>query len=367
MLKGIDKGIFYTTLILIFLGFFIFFSASLPFLKDQNFFNSIILKQFFSIIIGLVILFFILKSKKINSVWLRKNSILIFAFFSILQLLVLLPGLGLKFKGGQRWLDLGLFSIQPSEFFKYAFIIFFTAVVVALGKKIEKFKTFLILGSSIFPAIILFFIYIKDLGSLLAILVASFIILLLSKIKYRFLFLTIFTFILIFLPLLYFSSTYIQKRIDVYLKPDQANILKEGYQINEMAITLGSGEIWGRGYGSSLQKYSGLIPEPFGDSIFAVFGEEFGFAGSSVLVFLFLLLFYFIVHLAKEQKNIFDKSLIIALGTLIVFPAFYNIGVVVSLMPLSGMPITFVSKGGTAMVAAIIAVALILKIGKRRK
>ena len=132
-----------------------------------------------------------------------------------------------------------------------------------------------------------------------------------------------------------------------------------------MIYTIGSGELTGRGFGGSLQKYSGLIPEPLGDSIFPIYAEETGFIGSIFLIFLFTLLTFLILRRAKELKQPFDKMIVSGLTVLIMFPAFYNISASLSLVPLSGMPITFISKGGTSITMAIIIMGVILRILKK--
>ena len=134
-----------------------------------------------------------------------------------------------------------------------------------------------------------------------------------------------------------------------------------------MITTVGSGQITGRGFGSSLQKFSGLLPEPLGDSIFAVYSEEFGFIGSVFLILLFTLLLFFILQSAKKLKNNFEKMVVAGVGILVVFPAFYNIGAAIGVVPLSGMPITFISKGGTAIFAALLAIGIILNITKKKR
>ncbi|MCK5588750.1 MAG: FtsW/RodA/SpoVE family cell cycle protein [Candidatus Pacebacteria bacterium] len=364
MFKKLDKGILYMTFIMIFVGIIIFFSASLSGLENTDFFASIFLKQIVAIFLGLAIFFFLIKTKSFSSQSLRKYSVYIFFVTAIIQLLVLVPNIGLEYKGAMRWIDLGVISIQPSEFFKYSLIIFFSAVIATRGEKLKKFKNFLILGTIFTLPVSAFFIYIHDFGTLMSILLAYFIILLLSANKNWHLFLVTLIGGISIGFLAYNFVPYAQHRIDNFLS--QNKIEQASYHNKQMIYTIGAGQITGRGYGASLQKYSGLIPEPLGDSIFPIYAEEVGFVGSVILIILFFFLSFFIFISAKKRKNSFEKMTMAGLGTLIIFPIFYNISASMSLVPLSGMPITFISKGGTAIFSAIVIMGLLLRISRER-
>lgn len=361
MFKRVDKKILYTTLLLIFIGILIFFSASLSVLENIEFFTSVVSKQFIAIFIGLFCALIILKTKFINGQNLRIYSPYILIIALIIQLLVLVPNIGLELHGAKRWIDLGIISIQPSEFFKYAIILFLSAVLATQGKKLKKFKRFFLIGGIFFIPILLFYLHIKDLGTLLIISATFFVIFLLSACKKWHLFSVILIAGTLTIFVIYNFVPHAQDRIDNFLNEEI-----KSFQNKQMILTIGSGEITGRGFGSSIQKYSGLIPEPLADSIFPVFAEETGFIGSSILIILFFLLSLFILLVARKNKNSFEKMIIVGFGFLILFPVFYNIASSMNLVPLSGMPITFISKGGTSMVFAIIAIAIILQLSKRK-
>lgn len=368
MLKKLDKRILYTTLLLVFIGSFIFFSASLSELKDTDFFTSVFSKQIISISLGLIAMFFIAQAKFFNGKWLRKNTLYIFVTGMILQLLVLIPGLGMEEKGAKRWVSFDFITVQPSEFFKYTFIIFLSALIVVLGKKLKDWKYFFKFVIYLFIPLISFFIYIHDYGTLMTILFASATILFISsEIKYRYIFVPFFFLIIFLIPILYNFVPYVNDRLEVYINPASADLHGDYYQLNQMMITIGSGELYGRGFGGSLQKFSGLLPEPLGDSIFPVYSEEFGFIGSVLLILLFLLFLFFILSAAIKLKNKFEKMVVVGLGVLLVFPAFYNISSSLEVVPLSGMPITFISKGGTAMLFSLLIVGVILSLTKKSR
>lgn len=312
-------------------------------------------------------MFFIANISFINGNWLRRNSVYIFFLGLALQLMVLIPGLGTGFNGAKRWVSFDFITIQPSEIFKYTFIIFLSAVIVTLGKKTENLKTFSKLSIYFFVPLIAFFVYIPDLGTLMTILFSSATVMFISDIKYKHIFIPVFSIFIILIPLLYFFVPYVHDRLVVYTNPDGADSQKESYQINQMEITTGSGQIWGRGFGGSLQKFSGLLPEPLGDSIFSVYSEEFGFVGSTFLIVSFLVFLFFILSAAQKIKSKFEKLVVVGLGSMLVFPVFYNISSSLGVVPLSGMPITFVSKGGTAIFTALVAVGIILALTKKKR
>ncbi len=363
----LNKGILYTTLFLVVFGLFIFFSASLSSVKDMDFFIPVFFKQLIAVTIGLAVMFYIANSKKITGLWLRTYSAYMFIAALTIQLLVVIPGTSLELKGAKRWADLGIVSIQPSEIFKYFFIIFFVAIVTTLGIKLRKFKTFAILSLVLLVPLSAFFFYIRDLGTLLGILFSVAVVFLISKAHYRYVIIPAIAGFVILLPLLYFFVPYVNERLEVYINPENVDLQDSHYQLNQMKITIGSGEITGRGFGSSLQKFSGLLPEPLGDSIFPVYSEEFGFVGSVFLILLFLILLFFILYSAKGLKNNFEIMVVAGLGILIVFPAFYNIAASLGIVPLSGMPITFISKGGTAIFAALLTMGIILNITRKKR
>jgi cell division protein FtsW (lipid II flippase) len=241
-----------------------------------------------------------------------------------------------------------------------------SAILVTLKKKVNHFPTFMKFIAYLFLPLILFFIYIHDIGTLMTILFSATMVLLISEVKYKYVFVPIFFILAFLLPILYNFVPYVHDRLEVYINPETADLHSDYYQLNQMIITTGSGEIYGRGFGGSLQKFSGLLPEPLGDSIFSVYSEEFGFIGSTFLILLFLALFFFILSAAKKITGRFEKMVIVGLGSTIIFPAFYNIAASLGVLPLSGMPITFISKGGTAIFSALSFLAIILVLSKKR-
>jgi cell division protein FtsW len=154
------------------------------------------------------------------------------------------------------------------------------------------------------------------------------------------------------------------ERIMTFVNP-AADPLGSGYQIQQSLIAVGSGGLVGRGFGQSIQKFE-YLPEPIGDSIFAVYAEEFGFLGAVILV---LALVFFTLRgykIATQASDMFGTLLVIGLITTIIAQAFLNIGAMLAIAPLSGLPLPFISHGGTALLATLASVGIILNVSKYR-
>ena len=155
------------------------------------------------------------------------------------------------------------------------------------------------------------------------------------------------------------------QRVTTFLNP-AADPLGAGYQIQQSLIAIGSGEMFGRGFGQSIQKFS-YLPEPIGDSIFAVAAEEFGFVGSVALVALFLLFTLRSLKIATRSPDMFGGLLATGIVILIVSGSFMNISSMLGVIPLSGLPLLFVSHGGSAMIFTLAQVGIIANVSKFRK
>lgn len=170
---------------------------------------------------------------------------------------------------------------------------------------------------------------------------------------------------LLIVVLLAFSRPYVMDRIMAFVDP---SIDPQGssYQIQQSLIAIGSGGVPGRGFGQSIQKFE-YLPEPIGDSVFAVYGEEFGFVGTVILVLLFSFFAFRGYKIATEAPDIFGMLLVVGFITLIVSQAFLNMAAMLSLAPLSGLPLPFISHGGTALLATLVAVGIVLNVSKYQK
>jgi len=358
-----DKPFLVIVLILLFVGFFIFSSASLGLLaREEINFGFIALKQLgFGVILGLV---FMLITSRIHFSFWNKYSLPIFIASVLLTLAVFIPGLSFSHGGATRWLTLGSFTLQPAEFLKIGFIIYFASWLSEFKSKIESFRY------GFLPLVIL-------LGICAAVLLIqpdtdTFVVIAISGLAMYFAagarlrdLLILGLIGIIGLSALIYAKPYLKARLLTFINP-AADPLDSGYQIQQSLIAIGSGEIFGRGFGKSLQKFN-YLPEPVGDSIFAVFAEEWGLIGSVSLIILFILFAMRGLKIASNSPNFFGALLATGIVIQIISQSLINIAAMLAVVPLTGMPLVFISQGGTAMLFALAAIGIVLNVSKYQK
>ncbi|MFT5849502.1 MAG: cell division protein FtsW [Patiriisocius sp.] len=361
--KNVDRTLLTIIITLVTLGFFIFSSASLGLLAREGAnFSSVAFSQIvFGIIGGGIGLF--LTSQIHYRNW-RKFAFYIFLATCLLTLAVFIPGLGFGHGGAQRWIIIAGFSFQPAELLKVGYIIYIATWLSGTQKQISSFVhgTLPFLGiTSIVGAILLLQ---PDTDTFLLIGMAGVAMFVTAGGRWRDVGLMVLGAIML-LAILAFSRPYIMDRFTTFLDPS-TDPQGSSYQIQQSLISIGSGGFAGRGFGQSIQKFE-YLPEPIGDSIFAVYSEEFGFLGS---VFLIGLLSFFTFRgykIASHASDLFGMLLVVGFMTLIVIQAFLNIGAMLSLAPLMGLPLPFVSHGGTALLTTLTAVGIVLNVSKYQK
>lgn len=354
----VDYIIIGATIALLFLGVLMLASVS-ALISQENFGNTthyLFHQIIWGIVPGLVfgaICFFVPISFFKKWAWL---AILASVGF---MMLVFIPGLGLVAGGASRWLDLRFFSFQPSELLKIAFILYIAAWLSNPMRKIGKytFWPFLFIG-----ALVAFLIAKQsDLSTLFVIISTAAIMYFCSNTP-------IWHIILMVmaggsaLALLIKTSSYRMTRLKVMLGMVN-DPMGLGYQVKQILIGIGSGGIIGLGLGMSNQKF-GFIPQIMSDSIFAIYSEETGFLGSLLLIFLFVLLLFRGLQIAKRTKDVFSKLFVIGFSCWICIQAFVNMGAMVGLLPLTGIPLPFISYGGTHIIVELMGVGLLLNISK---
>lgn len=361
MKKTFDKPFLVISLILILLGFFLFISASLGLLAREGVkFSTVVFNQvFFGLLGGSIAMYF--TSKKDYSFW-KRYSFYFFLASILLTAAVFIPSIGLTAKGATRWISLPyLPSFQPVEFLKLGYVIYLAAWIAGVKHKIRSFQ-FGLLPFLVISAIVGVLLLMQpDTGSFLVIVSAGVAIFITAGGRWRDIFITALI-ATILLSLLVMSRPYLLDRITTFIHPaeDQQG---SGYQINQSLIAIGSGEIFGRGFGRSIQKFN-YLPEPTGDSIFAVASEEWGFAGSTLLLILFLAFALRGLKIAAHSKDIFSGLLATGIVILITVQSLMNIASMLGVLPLTGIPLLFVSHGGTALFFAMAEVGIVLNISR---
>lgn len=361
--KKADKLFLVTLIFLTVAGFSVFASASISLLtKDGARFSNIAFNQtFFGLFLGSIACFAL--SKIHYRIW-RKYALYIFLFSIALTLLVFAPKIGVSHNGARRWLYVGGISFQPAEFLKISFVIYFAAWLSGIKEKVATFKYGLLPFLVIISIIGLIMLKQPDTDGLVVIALAGLGIFISAGGKWRHLLILILA-LFSAITVTAYSRPYIMDRFTTFLNP--ANDSKgSGYQIQQSLNAIGSGQAFGRGFGQSIQKFK-FLPESIGDSIFAVAAEEFGFAGSVVLIFAFVFLSYRGLKIALKSPDMFGGLLVVGIVILVISQSFINIASMLGVIPLSGLPLIFFSQGGTSMFLTMAEMGIILNVSKHRR
>ena len=361
-MKGakIDKPFLFITLLLIAFGSLIFFSASLGLLaKETNNYSSVAFSQaVLGLCLGMVAL---LVATHLDYRYWKKFALAIFLIAIILNILVLIPSIGVEHGGAKRWLEVGPFSFQPSEVLKFGFIIYFAAWLSSVKDRVRTFRW------GFLPLVVLLgiagslLLSQPDTDTFLIIVIAGVAMFIAAGGRWRWVMLLGVIGIVGLLGLA-FTRPYVMRRISSFLNPT-SDSLGASYQIQQSLIAIGSGEFSGRGFGQSIQKFT-YLPEPVGDSIFAVAAEEFGFIGSLALVALFSLFATRGLKIASNLPNPFARLTVVGIVIMIISQAFVNIGAMLGVLPLSGITLPFVSHGGTSLFMSLLEAGIILSISR---
>lgn len=360
MIRSMDKPLLTITIVIFAVGILILASASMV-LSQKNFgsISYYFLKQLlYGGAVGGVALLF--TQWMPYRTWKRISLFLMLASFALLAL-VFFPKIASTYKGATRWLSFGPLSFQPSELLKLTFIIYLASWLDARRKEVASLSYGMIPFAMMLAIVGIFLIMQPDIGTLGVIIATAGILYFLgggevSQIA------TLSSFGAIMLYFLIQLKGYRLGRILVFLNPnlDPQGI---GYQITQAFIAIGSGGFSGIGFGRSIQKYS-YLPEPMGDSIFAIFSEEMGFIGAFILISLFCLLFWRGLYIAKKAPDVFGKLLASGISIGIMVQAFINMAAISGLLPLTGIPLPFVSYGGTSLAITLASIGILLNISK---
>ena len=291
---------------------------------------------------------------KINYKILESLAPLIILGAVVLLLSVFIPGVGVKIYGAQRWISVaGIFSIQPAEFAKLAYVIYLASW---LSKKI-KLAPFAFITATVSLIVLLQ----RDLGTTVVISATGLIVYFLAEAPIVHFF-TLIPIGVLTAAVFILGSEYRRARLLSFLNP---TVDPQGatYHINQILIALGSGGILGVGLGQSKQKY-GYIPEVTTDSIFAVVGEEFGFVGGALLVLLFTAFAWRGLWIANRAPDTFTSLMVVGIVVMIVSQSFINMAAMLNIIPLSGTALLFISKGGTTLLFALAEVGMILGVSR---
>lgn len=277
-------------------------------------------------------------------------------------LLIFVPGLGISVGGAKRWLDLGLFSFQPSEILKLGLIVYLASWFSVASNRTKDNSSSVSAFLVILFFISLFLVAQPDIGTLGIIVGIALAMFFASGIEWKYLFGILLVVVVSFALMIVFSP-YRFGRLFVFLNPD-FDVRGVGYHLNQSLITIGKGGLLGLGFGKGEQKL-GFLPEPVSDSIFAVIGEELGFVGMVAVAGLLLALVIFSFLVANKTKDKFASLFAVGFGSWIGLQSFINIASLSGLIPLTGIPLPFISYGGTALAVLMAAAGVVGNIAKK--
>jgi cell division protein FtsW len=361
MFDRVDKPLLITTAILLLCGLIIFGSAALGVLAvNETKFYAVIKTQLIYALVGGT--FALWLGMTIPYKLYERYAYHIFALALLATSLVFVPGLQRYHGGAHRWIDIGSFSLQPSESLKLGFVIFVAFWCTIYRHRFGKAKFGLFPYLAAAAAVSLVLLLQPDFGTYLVIISASFVTFFVGGARKKHIYALIGAGIVGFLLLVSFRP-YMVERIRTFFDSGH-DPRGSSWQLNQSLIALGGGGLFGRGLGQSVQKFN-YLPEPIGDSVFAVLGEELGFLGVAFLILLYGIVGVRGYLISRGSAEQFGRLLAIGIVTIILSQASLNIGSMLGLLPLSGVPLPLVSHGGTALMVALFELGVLLNISKQ--
>jgi len=287
------------------------------------------------------------------------HNISYFIYLLVILLLIWVSFFGIKSSGSQRWMDLYLFVLQPSELMKVALILCLAKYYHRL--KIESVNSLssIIVVLSIISVPIIFVISQPDLGTSILIALSGLIILWLGGVKIKYFIYSFITFLISLPFIISFLKPYQKLRILTFLDPDR-DPLGAGYQIIQSKIAIGSGGLDGKGFLKGTQSYLDFLPEKHTDFIFTLFSEEFGFIGSIGLLILYLIIIFRIIRIGTISRSNFARLFCFGYAFAIFIYIVVNLSMVLGLLPIVGSPLPIMSYGGSSMLSTMIGFGIVL-------
>ena len=282
-----------------------------------------------------------------------------FIYLLVMLLLIWVSFFGIKSSGSQRWMDLYLFVLQPSELMKVALILCLAKYYHRL--KIENVNSLssIIVVLSIISVPIILVISQPDLGTSILIALSGLIILWLGGVKIKYFIYSLITFLISLPFIISFLKPYQKLRILTFLDPDR-DPLGAGYQIIQSKIAIGSGGLDGKGFLKGTQSYLDFLPEKHTDFIFTLFSEEFGFIGSVGLLMLYLIIIFRIIRIGAISRSNFARLFCFGYAFAIFIYIVVNLSMVLGLLPIVGSPLPIMSYGGSSMLSTMIGFGIVL-------
>ena len=353
-MKKIDISLLLSVIIITFFGLFMIYDAS-SFVAFRDFSDKYhyIRDQFFWVLLGFIALTFF-SYFDYHRLYSLALPILVIAL--VFLILVFVPGIGVYLLGANRWIDMGVFILQPAEFVKLALAIYLAAWFS--NKEKARLPAFLLLMGLVLGLVMLE----PDMGTAIVILSEALAIYFLSGANI--IYFSLLVPLLAFLGFIIIKiSPYRTERFEAFFNIN--DLESSSYHVKQILIALGVGGITGVGLGNSLQKYA-YLPESTTDSIFAIIAEELGFVGATCLILLFVFIIARCFYISVNAKDNFGKLLGAGIATFLAVQSIINLAAQTALVPLTGIPLPFISYGGSALIIDLAAIGILLNISKSK-
>ncbi len=312
------------------------------------------------LIFGLVGTFIMILIINMNVSKIYKMTTIIFIIGVALLILVLIPGIGIIRGGARSWIGFGSFSIQPAEFSKIVLVLLLSKYLSQTKEEINSFFNFF----GLLGIILIFFGLIMlqpDFGTGIVLVISSLLLLFTSGAPLKY-FILIGILGILGIGALIISAPYRLERIFAFLNPWN-DPLGSGFQAIQSLYAISPSGLFGLGFNKSMQKHF-FLPEPQNDFIFAIICEEFGLIGALILIGLFVFLIYRIIYIGLKQTNRYYRYVCLGVGLIFFTQVFINMGVVIGLLPVTGITLPIISYGGSSLVLSMIMVGLVLNISR---
>lgn len=358
-----DKSLIAALGVLIVFGLVMLFSASsvVSFDRYNNTYHFL-LRQLFSLGIGLAIFYL---AARVNYHWWKKFASFFLFFSIILLILVFIPGLRNTYGSARSWINIFGQSFQPAELVKISFLIYLATWLEAKKGELSSWTGGVLPFLIILGVISALMIAQPDLGTLFIIAFTSLVVFFAGGGKVAHIIIALLLAGLALYALVGWKSSYQSDRFKCLQDPSYST-LGQCYQVNQSLIAVGSGGLFGRGIGQSRQKFM-YLPEVWGDSIFPIIAEETGFIFSTLLVLLYLFIFFRGLLIARAAPDLYGSTLAIGIVIWLAVQTFLNIGGMINLIPMTGVPLPFVSAGGSATLSSLLAVGILVNISRQTR
>ncbi len=356
--RNFDVILFVSTILLVTIGLLVQYSSGIT---GSGVINQIdASKQLLYVIVGLTIFFLV--SRTDYRVW---RSYSTFLYILMLALLFIVAFFGATRLGATRWINLGFFQFQPSEFAKLAIIVFFAKYFSSVYTQSNKLKYLLVSILYLAPPVILVLAQ-PDLGTAMVLSLIWLVMALITRVN-KLYFVAFIGVIILAVPVIMpHLATYQRQRITTFLNP-AANPSGTGYNVNQAIIAVGSGGLLGQGLSSGSQSQGNFLPSQHTDFVFAVLSEKLGFLGGTLTILLFSTIIVRAIFIANVSSDYFGTFLAIGIATMFAVHVGINIAMNIGLVPVTGIPLPFISAGGTSMIISLLSVGILESIYARRR